>query len=103
MSPLIFPPPWGRARERVTLAKAAQAWSGARKRDTFSGQVPPIGSTVNVAAATYTNTSGAIELNGSPHRLDLGENETVEGRVTVRIVFEGRRRLSSDSRTTPSR
>src|SRR5262245_27347604 len=37
-------------------------WAGDRKPDKFSGIVPPIGSTVDTANATYTNTIGAVEL-----------------------------------------
>jgi len=37
-------------------------WAGDRKPDKFTGVVPPIGSTVNVQEATYTNTIGAVEL-----------------------------------------
>ncbi len=37
-------------------------WAGDRKADKWSGVVPPIGSTVDVANATYTNTIGAVEL-----------------------------------------
>jgi hypothetical protein len=37
------------------------AWSGARKPD-GSGKLPAVGSTVDVANATYTNTIGAPEL-----------------------------------------
>jgi hypothetical protein len=37
-------------------------WAGERKPDKWSGVVPPIGSTVDVENATYTNTIGAVEL-----------------------------------------
>ena len=37
-------------------------WSGDRKPDKWTGVVPPIGSTVNVEEATYTNTIGSVEL-----------------------------------------
>jgi hypothetical protein len=37
-------------------------WAGDRKPDKWTGVVPPIGSTVDVANATYTNTIGAVEL-----------------------------------------
>jgi hypothetical protein len=36
-------------------------WSGDRKRDA-KGKVPPVGDTVNVAKATWTNTIGSPEL-----------------------------------------
>src|SRR5262249_16924258 len=36
-------------------------WAGGRK-PAYTGKVPPIGSTVNIPAATYTNTIGAVEL-----------------------------------------
>ncbi|MCC7325661.1 MAG: DUF3604 domain-containing protein [Burkholderiales bacterium] len=38
------------------------AWAGKRKPDPATGKVPPIGSTVNLARATYKNTIGAVEL-----------------------------------------
>jgi len=38
------------------------AWSGERKPDAKTGNVPAVGSTVNVANATWTNTIGAPEL-----------------------------------------
>jgi hypothetical protein len=38
------------------------AWSGERKPDPKSGKLPPVGSTVDVANATWTNTIGAPEL-----------------------------------------
>lgn len=38
------------------------AWAGARKPDAFTGEVPAIGSTVDIATAKYTNTIGATEL-----------------------------------------
>ncbi len=38
------------------------AWSGERKPDPKTGNVPSVGSTVDVAEATWTNTIGAPEL-----------------------------------------
>jgi hypothetical protein len=38
------------------------AWSGDRKPDPKTGKVPLVGSTVDVANATWTNTIGAAEL-----------------------------------------
>jgi hypothetical protein len=37
-------------------------WAGERKPDKWTGRIPPIGSTVDVDDATYTNTIGAVEL-----------------------------------------
>jgi hypothetical protein len=37
-------------------------WAGNRKPDKWSGAVPPIGSTVDVENATYTNTIGVVQL-----------------------------------------
>ena len=37
-------------------------WSGERKPNKWTGVVPPIGNTVDVENATYTNTIGAVEL-----------------------------------------
>jgi hypothetical protein len=37
-------------------------WSDGRKPDPQTGKLPPVGSTVDVAAATWTNTVGAPEL-----------------------------------------
>jgi hypothetical protein len=38
------------------------AWAGNRKPDAFTGVLSPIGSTVDIAKATYANTIGAVEL-----------------------------------------
>ena len=38
------------------------AWSGDRRSDAKTGKVPPIGSTVDIENATWTNTVGAPEL-----------------------------------------
>jgi hypothetical protein len=38
------------------------AWAGRRKPDPATGKLPLIGSTVNLANGTYTNTIGAVEL-----------------------------------------
>jgi hypothetical protein len=38
------------------------AWSGDRKPDPKTGKLPSVGSTVDVANATWTNTIGAPEL-----------------------------------------
>jgi hypothetical protein len=40
-------------------------WSGDRKADPVTGRVPSIGSTVDIANASYTNTIGAVELKGT--------------------------------------
>jgi hypothetical protein len=37
-------------------------WAGEREPDKWTGVVPPIGSTVDVEKATYTNEIGAVEL-----------------------------------------
>jgi hypothetical protein len=47
----------GRSHEKVYNV----AWSGDRKADA-SGNIPPVGNTVDVANATWTNTIGATEL-----------------------------------------
>lgn len=39
-------------------------WSGDRKPDTKTGKVPAVGNTVDIKAATYTNSIGATELIG---------------------------------------
>ena len=38
------------------------AWSGDRKVDPLSGKLPPVGDTVDIPKATYTNTIGSVEL-----------------------------------------
>lgn len=40
-------------------------WAGDRTPDPMTGKVPPIGSTVDVIDASYTNTIGAVELKGT--------------------------------------
>jgi hypothetical protein len=48
----------GELHERV----ADVAWSGQRRPDPGTGKLPSVGSTVDVANATWTNTIGAPEL-----------------------------------------
>jgi hypothetical protein len=38
------------------------AWSGSRQPDPATGKLPPVGDTVDVAKATYTDAIGAPEL-----------------------------------------
>ena len=38
------------------------AWAGSRKPDALTGNVPAIGSTVNIEKASYTNSIGSVEL-----------------------------------------
>ncbi len=39
-------------------------WSGGRVKDPVTGQLPAVGNTVDLETATYTNTIGAVELEG---------------------------------------
>ncbi|MFN7571627.1 MAG: DUF3604 domain-containing protein [Betaproteobacteria bacterium] len=48
----------GKTREKVYDV----AWSGGRKADPKTGKLAPVGNTVNVAQATYTNAIGAPTL-----------------------------------------
>lgn len=50
----------GKAHEKVIDV----AWSGDRKRDPATGKVPPVGNTVDVKKATWTNSIGAPVLTG---------------------------------------
>jgi hypothetical protein len=40
------------------------AWSSERRRDPRTGRVPPIGNSVDLKTATYTNSIGAVTLEG---------------------------------------
>lgn len=48
----------GQTQERVYDV----AWSGDRNIDAETGKLPPVGTTVDVSAATYTNNIGAAQL-----------------------------------------
>jgi hypothetical protein len=48
----------GYAREKIYDV----AWSGKRKRDATTGKLPPVGNTVDISKATYTNDIGATQL-----------------------------------------
>jgi hypothetical protein len=50
----------GVSHERMVDA----AWSGSRRPDPRTGAVPPVGNTVNLREATFTNDIGAAELQG---------------------------------------
>jgi len=50
----------GKSQEEIYDA----VWSGDRKPDPKTGKVPPVGNTVDVKTATYTNNIGATELLG---------------------------------------
>ena len=50
----------GKSTEKIYDA----VWSGDRKPDSKTGIVPPVGNTVDVKTATYTNNIGATELLG---------------------------------------
>ncbi len=50
----------GKSQEKVYDV----VWSGDRKPDAKTGKVPAVGNTVDIKAATYTNSIGATELIG---------------------------------------
>jgi hypothetical protein len=50
----------GESHERVFDA----VWSGDRRIDPATGKLPPVGDTVDLVTATYTNTIGAAQLSG---------------------------------------
>ena len=58
-------------------------WSGDRKPDPKTGKVPAIGNTVDIKAATYTNSIGATELIGewTDPNFDPAANATYYARV----------------------
>jgi hypothetical protein len=49
---------WGRAGEKIYDV----AWSDDREIDTKTGKLPPVGNTVNIKKATYTNNIGDSQL-----------------------------------------
>jgi hypothetical protein len=53
---------WVDAQGEVQEKVYDVAWSGERKPDPGTGKLPPVGTTVDVANATWTNTIGAPEL-----------------------------------------
>jgi len=59
------------------------AWSGARKPDA-SGKLPPVGNTVDLKTATFTNTIGAVELKGT--WTDPGFDATQNALYYVRVI-----------------
>jgi hypothetical protein len=58
-------------------------WSGDRKVDPKTGKVPPVGSTVDVKTATFTNSIGTAELSGQwiDAGFDPGAHATYYARV----------------------
>ena len=49
---------WGRPAEKIYDV----SWSGDRKIDSKTGKLPPVGNTVNIKKATYTNSIGSSQL-----------------------------------------
>ena len=51
-------------------------WSGDRKPDPVTGKLPPVGNTVDITHATYTNDIGAVELKAywSDPDFDIAQN-----------------------------
>jgi hypothetical protein len=55
---------WSNARTGFPAEKIYDvAWSGQRKQDAKTGKLPPVGNTVNIKTATYTNDIGNTMLN----------------------------------------
>ena len=55
----------GWARDGQSFEKVHDVvWAGERSPDPATGKVPAIGSTVDIANATYTNDIGSVELDG---------------------------------------
>jgi hypothetical protein len=69
----------GKSHEKVFDA----VWSGDRKPNPKTGKVPAVGNTVDVKAATYTNSIGATELIGewTDPEFDPTANATYYARV----------------------
>ncbi len=51
---------WNRPGEKIYDV----VWSGTREHDPATGKLPPVGNTVDVAKATYTNDIGNTQLSG---------------------------------------
>jgi hypothetical protein len=51
------------------------AWSGGREIDTVTGKLPAVGNTVDVEAASYTNSIGAAQLSTTWTDPDFSKNE----------------------------
>ncbi len=51
------------------------AWSDNRIQDPITGKLPPVGNTVNIAEATWTNTIGDVQLSTVWQDLDFDPDE----------------------------
>ena len=77
------------------------AWSGDRQADA-NGKIPPVGNTVDIEAANYTNTIGASELATvwTDPDFDAGQHAFYYARVleipTPRWVLYDKLRLGAD-------
>ena len=71
-------------------------WSGDRKPGA-DGKLPPVGNTVDLATATYTNSIGAPELNGvfKDPQFDAGQ------RAFYYVRVDRNSHAALDRRTTP--